>query len=159
VPALTRAALEVTAAAKLLAIRVGRAAKAKQQAELRREAVEALEGLSLNAMAARLNADSVTTSRGGRSTATAVKRTLALYAGGLERSGRFSKIQSMSNRPTALERAFALAASGKVRSAYEIKQTLKAEGYPEDGQLHGMTISRQLGRIIAAAKAGTEMPS
>ena len=52
-------------------------AKAREAAELRREAFEALDGLSLNAMADRLNADSVTTSRGGRWTATAVKRTLA----------------------------------------------------------------------------------
>jgi len=51
--------------------------KAKQEAELRREAFEAMPGLSLSAMAARLNADSVTTSRGGRWTATAVKRTMA----------------------------------------------------------------------------------
>jgi DNA invertase Pin-like site-specific DNA recombinase len=35
------------------------------------------EGLSLNAMAARLNADGIQTSRGGRWTATAVKRALA----------------------------------------------------------------------------------
>lgn len=55
-------------------------AKAVQEAELRREALEAMAGLSLNAMAARLNADSVTTSRGGAWTATAVKRTLALLA-------------------------------------------------------------------------------
>jgi DNA invertase Pin-like site-specific DNA recombinase len=48
-------------------------------AEERREAIEALqrESLSLNAMAARLNADSVRTSRGGKWTATAVKRTIA----------------------------------------------------------------------------------
>ena len=52
--------------------------KAKQEAELRREALEGLRGLSLNAMAARLNADSVTTSRGSAWTATAVKRALAL---------------------------------------------------------------------------------
>lgn len=51
--------------------------KAREAAELRREALEGLNGLSLNAMAARLNADSVTTSRGGAWTATAVKRTLA----------------------------------------------------------------------------------
>jgi len=54
-------------------------AKAREIAELRREAFEALlaEGLSLNAMAARLNADSVTTARGREWTATAVSRTLA----------------------------------------------------------------------------------
>jgi DNA invertase Pin-like site-specific DNA recombinase len=41
--------------------------KAREAAELRREAIETLarDGLSLNAMAARLNADSVTTSRRG----------------------------------------------------------------------------------------------
>lgn len=54
--------------------------KAIAAAEERREAIEALAGMSLSAMAARLNADSVTTSRGGLWTATAVKRTLALLA-------------------------------------------------------------------------------
>lgn len=51
---------------------------ALQAAEERRETIEALqrESLSLNAMAARLNADSVRTSRGGKWTATAVKRTI-----------------------------------------------------------------------------------
>lgn len=54
-------------------------AKAQEKAELRRDMLESMvdEGLSLNAMAARLNADGVTTSRGGRWTATAVKRMLA----------------------------------------------------------------------------------
>jgi DNA invertase Pin-like site-specific DNA recombinase len=52
--------------------------KAKQEAEHRREALEGLRGLSLNAMAKRLNADSVTTSRGSDWTATAVKRALTL---------------------------------------------------------------------------------
>lgn len=52
--------------------------KARHEAELRREALDGLRGLSLNAMAAQLNADGVTTSRGGSWTATAVKRTLAL---------------------------------------------------------------------------------
>ncbi len=47
-------------------------------AEERRETIEALqrENLSLNAIAARMNADSVRTSRGGKWTATAVKRTI-----------------------------------------------------------------------------------
>jgi DNA invertase Pin-like site-specific DNA recombinase len=47
-------------------------------AEERREAIESLQrqGLSLNAIAARLNADSVRSSRGGAWTATAVKRTI-----------------------------------------------------------------------------------
>ena len=53
--------------------------QAHERAELRRDAVEALvkEGLSLNAMAARLNSDCITTSRGGKWTATAVKRLFA----------------------------------------------------------------------------------
>jgi DNA invertase Pin-like site-specific DNA recombinase len=55
---------------------------ALQAAEERRETIEALqqENLSLNAIAARLNADSVQTSRGGKWTATAVKRTLVRLA-------------------------------------------------------------------------------
>lgn len=53
--------------------------KAKQTAELRRAAFEPLlaERISLNAMAAKLNEDSITTARGKRWTATAVKRTIA----------------------------------------------------------------------------------
>jgi DNA invertase Pin-like site-specific DNA recombinase len=56
---------------------------ALQAAEERRETIELLQGesLSLNAMAARLNADSVRTSRGGKWTATAVKRTIERLAG------------------------------------------------------------------------------
>lgn len=56
--------------------------RASQAAEERREAIAELqrESLSLNAMAARLNGDSVRTSRGGRWTATAVKRTIARLA-------------------------------------------------------------------------------
>ena len=57
--------------------------RTREAAELRREAIEALaiDGLSLNAMATRLNADSVTTSRRGQWTATTVKRTIAMLAG------------------------------------------------------------------------------
>ncbi|HEY2034347.1 MAG TPA: recombinase family protein [Rhizomicrobium sp.] len=53
-------------------------AKADKDAEDRRDVIEALvgEGLSMNAMAARLNDASVRTSRGGAWTATAVKRTM-----------------------------------------------------------------------------------
>jgi DNA invertase Pin-like site-specific DNA recombinase len=56
--------------------------KATEAAEERRETIEALqrESLSLNGIAARLNADSVRTSRGGKWTATAVKRTLERLA-------------------------------------------------------------------------------
>ncbi|HVP83754.1 MAG TPA: recombinase family protein [Rhizomicrobium sp.] len=53
-------------------------AKADKDAEDRRDVIEALveEGLSMNAMAARLNDASVRTSRGGAWTTTAVKRTM-----------------------------------------------------------------------------------
>ena len=56
--------------------------QALESAEERRETIEALqrEKLSLNAMAARLNADSVRTSRGGKWTATAVKRTFQVLS-------------------------------------------------------------------------------
>ncbi len=56
--------------------------RALHAAEERREVIEALqrENLSLNAVAARLNIDSVRTSRGGKWTATAVKRTMARLA-------------------------------------------------------------------------------
>ncbi len=56
--------------------------RALHAAEERREVIEALqrENLSLNAIAARLNIDSVRTSRGGKWTATAVKRTMARLA-------------------------------------------------------------------------------
>lgn len=56
--------------------------RALKAAEERREPVEALlkEGCSLTTIASRLNADSVRTSRGGKWTATAVKRTIAKLA-------------------------------------------------------------------------------
>lgn len=56
--------------------------RALHTAEERREPIEALqrENLSLNAIAKRLNTDSVCTSRGGKWTATAVKRTIKLLA-------------------------------------------------------------------------------
>jgi DNA invertase Pin-like site-specific DNA recombinase len=62
-------------------------AKALEAAELRRDAIETCrgQGLSLNAIALRLNAESITTSRGAKWTATAVKRTmLALGLGAFE---------------------------------------------------------------------------
>jgi DNA invertase Pin-like site-specific DNA recombinase len=54
-------------------------AKANKDAEMRRDVIVALidEGMSMNAMAARLNDASVRTSRRGAWTATAVKRTMA----------------------------------------------------------------------------------
>jgi hypothetical protein len=59
----------------------------------------------------------------------------------------------MDNRPTAIERAFTLAASGQVNNLHEIRDALKAEGFTVGGHLYGPTIQRQLGKMIAAAKA------
>lgn len=59
----------------------------------------------------------------------------------------------MDYLPTIIERAFILAASGRVHSVEEIKEALKAEGYVEAGQLRGPTMAKQLRKLIAAAKA------
>ena len=53
---------------------------------------------------------------------------------------------------TRIERAFQLAASGKVSSVAEIRLVLKAEGYPEDRQLHGRAVTTQLVKTIAKAR-------
>ena len=58
----------------------------------------------------------------------------------------------MTQRPTLLERAFSLAASGKVNSVPEIRMALKQEGYSDEGHLHGRTISKQLTKLIAESK-------
>jgi len=59
----------------------------------------------------------------------------------------------MDNRPTAIERAFMLAASGQVNSLDEIRDALKAEGFSVGGHLYGPTIKKQLAKMISAAKA------
>jgi len=59
----------------------------------------------------------------------------------------------MTYRPTRVERAFALAASGKIENLGGLRAALRAEGYIEDGRLYGRTITSQLSKLIAAAKA------
>ena len=59
----------------------------------------------------------------------------------------------MIDRPTCMERAFALAEEGKCESLNAIRKQLKAEGYAESGQLSGSSIRNQLMRIMAARKA------
>jgi hypothetical protein len=59
----------------------------------------------------------------------------------------------MDDRPTYLERAFALARSGPCESMNTIRDQLAAEGYSEAGQLYGRTIRNQLAKLIAARKA------
>lgn len=54
------------------------------------------------------------------------------------------------DRPTVIERAFTLAENGASHSVGALKDQLKAEGYPDDGQLRGRAIVNQLRGIIAA---------
>ena len=49
----------------------------------------------------------------------------------------------MIDRPTCMERAFALAEEGKCENLNAIRKQLKAEGYPESGQLSGSSIRNQ----------------
>jgi len=58
----------------------------------------------------------------------------------------------MTFRPTVIERAFRLAASGKVNSVAEIRMAVKLEGYVDEGHLHGPAIPKQLMKVIADAR-------
>ena len=58
----------------------------------------------------------------------------------------------MTHRPTQIERAFILAASGRVACVKDIRYALKAEGYVDDGQVGGKSIIKQLAKVIAEAK-------
>ena len=62
----------------------------------------------------------------------------------------------MELRQTQIERAFALAASGRVNNLAELRQALRQEGFPEDGQLYGNSIGRQLAKIISDTKEKSE---
>ena len=57
----------------------------------------------------------------------------------------------MTLRPTALERAFALAQSGDCAGPGEIKAQLKQEGFSVD-QVSGPTLMRQLRALCAKAR-------
>jgi hypothetical protein len=59
----------------------------------------------------------------------------------------------MSDRATIIERAFVLAASGRMISIKDIRDTLKIEGYSDAGQLSGKSIRAQLTKLIAESKA------
>ena len=58
---------------------------------------------------------------------------------------------SMNNRPTALERAFQLARSGRPKSIDDIKQELAKEHY-STGQITGNTLRKQLLALIQKAQ-------
>jgi hypothetical protein len=59
----------------------------------------------------------------------------------------------MTDRPTQIECAFALATSGAVSSTREIKEKRRAESYSENGKVQGRTMMKQLAKLIANAKA------
>ncbi len=58
----------------------------------------------------------------------------------------------MALRPTQIERAFALAATGTYSSINEIRGALRAEGFPHDGQFTRRMLHRQLSRVMAEAR-------
>jgi hypothetical protein len=58
----------------------------------------------------------------------------------------------MTYRPTQLERAFILAATGRMTNITDLRTALRSEGYPNDGQLNSSTVLRQLSKLIAASK-------
>jgi hypothetical protein len=65
-------------------------------------------------------------------------------------------VGDMTYQPTALERAFELARSGKYQGTSEIRAQLKAEGFNAN-QLEGPSLLRQLREICTAAReAGNE---
>jgi hypothetical protein len=57
----------------------------------------------------------------------------------------------MNNRPTALERAFQLAGSGRPKSIDDIRRELAKEHYPS-GQITGNTLRKQLLALIQEAQ-------
>ena len=59
----------------------------------------------------------------------------------------------MIERPTALERAFDLARSGKYAGVSELRQQLKIEGYSPE-QLSGPALLRQLRDLCIASGGG-----
>ena len=61
----------------------------------------------------------------------------------------------MADRPSALERAFQLANSGKCNSVKEISIKLEAEGYEgSKQQLSGPVLRRQLTNLCIEAQKG-----
>jgi Holliday junction resolvasome RuvABC ATP-dependent DNA helicase subunit len=62
----------------------------------------------------------------------------------------------MSNRPTALERAFELARSGDYETVDAIRSRLRREWY--DDVVRGRTLRAQLRVIIAEARSAKEQP-
>jgi len=80
--------------------------------------------------------------------ASVVTRTLAVLA--LSSSSAY--MFKMTQTPTILERAFDLAGSGKVASLDDLRQQLKAEGFRDEGQMTGRSLTLQLAQLIAKSK-------
>jgi len=59
------------------------------------------------------------------------------------------------SRPSAIERAFQLAKSGRCRSMRDIRMALRAEGYP-DYQLEGKVLIEQLRALMQSPQTGGE---
>jgi hypothetical protein len=63
----------------------------------------------------------------------------------------------INSRSSTVERAYELARSGQFRTVSEIKIRVRAEGYYDAlAQLEGRTISADLRRLLAAARASPE---
>ena len=62
-----------------------------------------------------------------------------------------AKTPVMDQHPTALERAFELARSGRVKDVSEIRAVLKRERH-DDRQLQGWQLTSQLKKLINDAK-------
>ena len=63
----------------------------------------------------------------------------------------------MEPNVSALERAFALARSGKCVSVSDIKKRLRTEGYLDE-QIVGQELHRQLAALIGKARQRTTQP-
>jgi hypothetical protein len=63
----------------------------------------------------------------------------------------------MNDSPTAIERAFQLANSGRYASVVHIQRALKAEGYSRD-QVAGPSLHKQLKGLIRSAQGSREAP-
>jgi hypothetical protein len=64
----------------------------------------------------------------------------------------------MTFRPTALERAFALARTGEYSGVSEIKAKLHSEGY-SPSQLEGPMLLRQIRELCLAARKDDDAPA
>ena len=70
----------------------------------------------------------------------------------LQLESRVLMLSGTSHRPTALERPFELAQSGRARGIEDLVRMLKHEGY-STGQIQGPSLRRQLSDLIKAARS------